>query len=133
MLSLDTTFLVHLWRHRNDESHSVHRFVQQHPGEAFVVPVMAAGEFLEGAAYVSEDRLEDAARFLTLFQFGEADLETARSYARVAADLRHRRCLAGMSKTDIWIAAWSLQHGAVLATQNTKPFRDIEGLELASY
>ena len=81
MLSLDTTFLVHLWRHRNDESHPVHRFVQQHPGETFVVPVMAAGEFLEGAAYVSEDRLEDAARFLALFQFGEADLETSRSYA----------------------------------------------------
>lgn len=50
MICLDTTFLVHLWRHRSDTHHAVHKVLADHPSEVFAVPVTAAGEFLEGAA-----------------------------------------------------------------------------------
>ena len=34
---------------------------------------------------------------------------------------------------DLWVSAWAVQIGAPLATRNTKPFRDIPGLELIDY
>jgi hypothetical protein len=51
------------------------------------VPVTAAGEFLEGAAFVSDERLIEGVRFLNIFRIGDASLETAR-HARLTAELR---------------------------------------------
>jgi predicted nucleic acid-binding protein len=109
MICLDTTFLIHLWRNRQDPSHPTTQLLAQNPTEVFAAPVAAAGEFLEGAAFISASRLADAKRFLVLFEVGLASLETARHYARIAADLRRRKLLAGASKADLWIAAWALE------------------------
>ena len=133
MISLDTTYLVHLWRHRDDSAHPAHRVLREHPTDVFAVPVSAAGEFLEGAAFVSEPRLTDAVHFLGLFEVGSATLDTAHYYARIAADLRRTDSLVGVSKADLWIAAWTLQHGAQLATKNVKHFSRIPDLPLISY
>jgi len=133
MICLDTTFLVQLWRHREDADHPVHQFLSANPSETFVVPVVAAGEFLEGAAHVSQARLRDAVRFLALFSLGQATLDTARHYACIAADLRSRNLLAGSSKADVWIAAWCVENGAPLATRNVKHFSQVRDLVVEPY
>lgn len=55
------------------------------------------------------------------------------AYARIVTDLRRDAILAGSSKPDLWIAAWALEHGAPLATRNTKHFERISELVLISY
>ena len=133
MICLDTTFLVHLWRNRQDPSHPSTQLLIHNPTEIFAVPVAAAGEFLEGAAYISSSRLKEAVNFLILFEVGSASLETAHHYARIVADLRHRKLLSGVSKADLWIAAWAVEHQAKLATQNIKHFQNVSELRLISY
>ena len=133
MICLDTTFLVHLWRHRSDVAHPVHQVLARHPTEVFAVPAIAAGEFLEGAAYVSEERLAEGVRFLGMFRIGDASIETARLYARLTAELRRGDRLTGVSQADLWIAAWALQHAAPVATTNVKHFERIPELKLLPY
>lgn len=133
MICLDTTFLVHLWRNRQDSSHPSIQLLIHNPAEIFAVPVVAAGEFLEGAAFISPSRLKEAMTFLTLFEVGTASLETAQHYAQIVADLRHRKLLSGVSKADLWIAAWTVEHQAKLATQNTRHFQNVRELQLISY
>lgn len=41
--------------------------------------------------------------------------------------------LAGVSQADLWIAAWALQHTAILATTNVKHFERVPELKLLTY
>ena len=97
------------------------------------MPAHAAGEFLEGGAAVSPERLADSLEFLRLFRVGDVGVETALCYARTVAHLRRESSLAGRSKPDLWIAAWAIQHAAPLATRNARHFGDIPDLALISY
>jgi predicted nucleic acid-binding protein len=133
MICLDTTFLIDLWRQRGAAGDAARGILSTHAGEVFAVPAHAAGEFLEGAACVSEDRLRQAVLFLRLFRFGEATFETAEWYARVVSGLRQRDLLAGRSKADLWIASWAMEHGGILATRNERDFRNIPDLKVLSY
>ncbi len=133
MISVDTTFLVDLWRERDLPDSTARRLLAANSGEEFVVPAHAAGEFLEGGAAVSRERLAQSLAFLRLFRIGEVGLETARQYALVVSELRGRSALAGRSKSDLWIAAWAMQHGVPLVTRNTRHFEGIRRLELMPY
>ena len=133
MICLDTTFLIDLWRHRNHPSHPATALLTQHPTDVFVVPVMAAGEFLEGAAFISEKRFQESLSFLSLFEFGPNTIETAKQYALIVSDLRNRKLLKHKSKADLWIAAWALEHHIRLVTQNVKLFQVILDLQLITY
>lgn len=133
MICVDTTFLIDLWRNRDKHDHPTVLLLGRHPGEAFAVPSHAAGEFLEGAACISEARLQEALTFLHLFEFGSSGLETAEHYARIVAELRQQSALSGVSKPDMWIAAWAREHGAALATRNRKHFDRIAGLRIVDY
>ncbi len=133
MICLDTTFLVDLWREKGHRSSPARALLGAHPGEDFAVPAHAAGEFLEGGAVISEERLADSLQFLRLFRIGEVSVETALRYAKIVARLRRESALAGRSKPDLWIAAWAVQHSAALATRNTRHFGNIPGLALISY
>jgi predicted nucleic acid-binding protein len=97
------------------------------------VPSHGAGEFLEGAACVSEERFQEALVCLALFDVGAVSLETAKRYAGIVSDLRRRSLLEGASKPDLWIAEWALEHGARLVTRNRKRFEKVQGLTLISY
>lgn len=97
------------------------------------MPAHAAGEFLEGGAAISGERLADSLRFLRLFRVGVVDMETAAGYATIVASLRAGPGLSGRSKPDLWIAAWAVQHGARLATRNVRHFAQIDRLELIEY
>jgi predicted nucleic acid-binding protein len=54
-------------------------------------------------------------------------------YAKIVSILREQKLLPGISKPDVWIAAWAIEHGAVLVTGNKKHFQRIQKLELVSY
>ena len=133
MICADTTFLVDLWRRKDLSESPARGFLAMHPGEVFAVPAHAAGEFLEGGASVSGERLQDSLAFLRLFRIGHVTLETARRYATIVSSLRRENALHGRSKPDLWIAAWAIEHDAQLVTRNTRHFGDIPGLRVASY
>lgn len=133
MICLDTDFLIALWRSRKHPDHPARLALAGHPGEVLVVCTPVAGEFLEGAAFISEERLQEAVRFLRLFDISGVSLQTAVRYGRLVADLRRKNLLEGVSKADVWIAAWAVQHNAFLATQNTRHFRRIPDLKLISF
>ena len=133
MICLDTTFLIDAWRNRRKPGHATHQFVLAHDGEDLVVPVPAAGEFLEGSAYVSVERLKESIQFIRGYEIGDLNFETAVHFAGIVAQLRHDKVLQGPSDFDLWIAAWAVQHGTRLATRNVKHFEMVPGLRLVAY
>jgi predicted nucleic acid-binding protein len=133
LICVDTTFLVDLWRERGLPRSPARELLTGHSGEDFVVPAHAAGEFLEGGAAVSPERLADSLGFLRLFRIGAIGVETALRYATIVAHLRRATALAGRSKPDLWIAAWAVEHSASLATRNERHFRGVPGLETIGY
>ena len=133
MICVDTTFLVDLWRAKDDASSPARDLLKTHAGEELAVPAHAAGEFLEGGAAVSAQRLSESLVFLRLFKIGAVGVETALWYARIVAHLRGSPALGGRSKPDLWIAAWAAEHSAPLATRNLKHFDGIPGVELIGY
>lgn len=133
MICVDTTFLVDLWRAKDDEESSARSVLTRHRGEDFAVPAHAAGEFLEGGATVSAERMAESLAFLRLFRIGDVRVETALRYARIVAGLRRESALAGRSKPDLWIAAWAVEHGATLVTRNAPHFGGIPDLALLGY
>jgi predicted nucleic acid-binding protein len=133
MISVDTTFLIDLWRNKDDAGHPAVGYLEEHEGETFLVPAHAAGEFLEGAAGVSDRRFRESLRFLDLFGIAAVGLETARRYAGIVSALRSRSLLHGASKADLWIAASALEHGAALLTRNTKHFARVPDLRVLTY
>ncbi len=104
--------------------------LSRHPGEVRVVCAAVAGDFLEGTAFVSGDRLNEALVFLSLFESSDISKPTAIRYARTVTALRRQGTLAGASKADLWIAAWALEHQAMLATRNRRHFERVEGLRI---
>lgn len=133
MICVDQVFLVDLWRTRDLFDSPVREFLVAHPAEEFVVPVHAAGGFLECSAAVSSARLDQARAILKLFRIGLIGLETANQYAALVSQLRRSSALGRRSKSDLWIAAWAIQHSAPLVTGDKRHFRDIPDLELISY
>ena len=133
MICVDTTFLVDLWRNREDTDHPAVKVLEKHAGETFVVSAHAAGEFLEGGASISEQRFLDALRFVRMFEIAEVGIETAIHYARIVSRMRDGSHLAGSSKPDLWIAACSLEHGASLVTRNARHFVQVPDLSLVEY
>ena len=133
LICLDTTFLIDAWRHKALPDAPSLRLMAENSGHELVVPSHAAGEFLEGGARVSAERLSQSLTFLRAFRVGDVTLDTAVVYARIVEGLRVGSSLAGRSKVDMWIAAWAVQHAAPLATRNLKHFVDIEGLEILRY
>jgi predicted nucleic acid-binding protein len=111
----------------------VNRALLAHAAETLIVPVAAAGEFLDRAAMVSPVRFQQALKLLRLRRVVPADLELAREYGRLVSDLRQRKLLTGKSHNDLWIAATARIHGAALLTRNPADFRGIPALEVIGY
>jgi predicted nucleic acid-binding protein len=133
MICVDTTFLIDLWRERDLVNANTKKLLALHAGDEVAVPAHAAGEFLEGGANLSDERFKQSLIFLRMFRIGEIGLETARHYAMIVAQLRKSIKLQGMSKPDLWIAAWAVEHGAPLATRNIRHFEPVTGLQILSY
>jgi predicted nucleic acid-binding protein len=133
MICLDTTFVIDLWRNSANADHPAIRFLSHHGGETCTVPAHAVGEFLEGGAVISHERYSESLAFIRKFRIGEITLETAQHYAKIVSRLRSESKLSGISKPDIWIAAWSIEHASSLVTRNPRHFVNIEHLSVLSY
>ena len=133
LICVDTTVLVDEFRAKGDPMALVNRALAGHAEESLLIPVAAAGEFLDGACMVSEARVQDALRMLRGRQVVNGDLEIAEKYGSLVTRLRREKLLAGRSQNDLWISATALSRGARLLTRNARHFSGIFGLELLSY
>ena len=133
MICIDTTVLIDEFRARGNRDAPVNRALLAHGAEILIVPAIAAGDFLDGAAMVSEQRLHESLQVLRRRRIASADLETAQHYGRIAAHLRQEKLLGGRSHNDLWIAATARCHGAKILTRNAADFERIPGLEVLGY
>lgn len=133
MICIDTTVLIDEFRAKGDLSAPVNRALLAHGAETLIVPVAAAGEFLDGAAMVSPARVQEALALLRRRNVVPSDLDTAEHYGSIASSLRRERKLDNRSHNDLWIAATAKCHGARLLTRNPKHFQAVEGLDIIGY
>lgn len=133
MICVDTTVLIDEFRAKGDTAAAVNRTLLALGAELLIVPVIAAGEFLDGAAMVSENLLRESMKWLGRRRVVGADMETARHYGKITAELRWRKLLPGRSQNDLWIAATALSKGATLMTRNAADFEGIPGLTVLGY
>ena len=133
MICVDTTVLIDEFRAKGDLSAKVNRVLITHGAETLIVPAAAAGEFLDGAAMVSDTRVQEALFLLRRRNVIPADLDVAEHYGSIASALRKARKLDGRSHNNIWIAATARCHGARLLSRNSKHFSGIQGLAVIGY
>ena len=133
MICADTTVLIDEFRAKGVLTAAVNRALLRHGAEELVVPFATAGEFLDGASSVSEERCQEALSLLRRRRIIAADLDVAEHYGRIAAALHKAKTLSGRSHNDIWIAATARSLGARLLTRNAKNFHGIDGLEVIAY
>ena len=133
MLCLDTTVFIDLWRSRGQPPTPVWHALEPCRSETHITSATTAGEFLEGAAFISEQRLQESLTFLARTRVEPVTLATALQYARLVADLRHNNQLQGRSKADLWNAATALEHGASLVTRNPQHFANVPNLRVIAY
>jgi predicted nucleic acid-binding protein len=133
MICIDTTVLIDEFRARGNLDAPVNRALLTQGAQTLIVPAVAAGEFLDGAAMVSEQRFDESLGILRRRRVVSADLETAQHYGRIVAFLRRGRHLAGRSQNDLWIAATARCHGAMVLTRNACDYEGIPDLEVLGY
>lgn len=127
MICIDTTVLIDEFRAAGDVQAPVNQALLLHGGELLIVPLPAAGEFLDGAAMISEARVQEALRLLRSRRVVLVDLHAAEQYGRIASHLRKHKQLGGRSHNDLWIAAIARAHGSRLLTRNPAHFKNIRG------
>jgi len=133
MICIDTTVLIDQFRARGNLDAPVNRALLTHGAQTLIIPAIAAGEFLDGAAIVSEQRFDESLGILRRRQVVRADLETAQHYGRIVAFLRREKHLVGRSQNDLWIAATARCHGARVLTRNASDYEGILDLEVLGY
>jgi len=133
VICLDTTVLIDEFRAKGSPDAPVNRALLSRRGESCIVPVIAAGEFLDGASMISEERFQQAILWFRTRKVVPVTFETAAGYGRIVSFLRKNARLSGPSQNDVWIAANAKEHGAMLMTRNPKDFESIPGLEVIGY
>jgi len=133
MICADTTVLIDEFRAKGNPAAPVNRVLRQHGGEELIIPIAAAGEFLDGASSVSEQRCQEALILLRQRRTIAAGLDVAEHYGRISSQLRATKALAGRSHNDLWIAATARALGARVLTRNAEDFRGIDGLQVLTY
>ncbi len=133
MICIDTTILIDEFRAKGDPNAAVNRRLHEFRKEALIVPIIVAGEFLDGAAMVSIKRFDQGVELLMRRKLVFADFVVAKNYAKAVSSLRRAKALAGRSHNDLWIAATALTYEARLLTRNPAHFSGILGLEVIGY
>lgn len=133
MICVDTTALIDEFRARGNPEAPINRVLLAHATETLLVPVVAAGEFLDGAAMVSDERFLQAVAWLQRRRSAGVDFDCARVYGKIVTHLRRGGKLPGRSHNDLWIAAIALHCGAALLTRNAVDFEEITGLRVLAY
>lgn len=127
---LDTNICIYIRRQRPPAVEA--RFRSLRAREA-IISVITYGELRYGADK-SRDReraLDLLDRLVTLLPVLPLPLEAGAAYGTIRADLERRGEVIG--NNDLWIAAHALSTGLILATNNTREFARIGGLQLADW
>jgi predicted nucleic acid-binding protein len=128
--AFDTNTIIHLM----SGTQSVHdnRDKAKSGGANFFIPPFVNYEILRGL-YIKpipkHERLYDM--LLNNCTLGETTLETWKQAARIYAGL-HKKHFT-VRDSDIIIAAYCIEHGCTLITNNTKDFINIDGLQLVDW
>lgn len=125
--------MIDEFRSAGNPAAPVYKALFKHANEELIVPAIAAGEFLDGAASVSEERAQQALGILQLHRVVAVDLIIAENYGRIVAHLRKSSKITPYSHNDLWIAATARASGSRLLTRNPKHFARIPGLEIIAY
>ena len=104
--------------------------------EDVFVSVITASELLHGIhravdPAIIRRRTEFVEQLIVRFPALDIDLTTARTHARLWADLEAAGTPIGAH--DTWIAATSLRHGLTLVTDNVRDFQRVPGLTVESW
>ncbi len=94
---------------------------------------LVLGELLYGARFSrrKEENLEKIYQLLRIVQVVDFDQASAEHYSHIRVSLRQKGRPSGA--IDELIAAIALAHNAVLVTDNTKDFEQIDGLTLENW
>jgi tRNA(fMet)-specific endonuclease VapC len=126
---LDTNICIMLFRgHAN-----VSARWRQHPPSELALPLSTYAELLVGAEKSSKPTrvLREIETLLEAHEVIEITEEVAEHYARIRAYLEKRGETIGAN--DLWIAATTLAHNAVLVTNNTREFSRVPDLQLEDW
>jgi tRNA(fMet)-specific endonuclease VapC len=129
---IDSSVLIEHERGRIDFDEKV----RDREDEQFFLSVVTASELLHGVhraqhAPVRARRSAWVEGILERFPILPIDLSTARSHARLWADLAGQGRLIGPH--DLWLAASCVAHGLAIATANLREFERVPGLEVEAW
>jgi len=128
--ALDTNTIIHLLSHKSKVINQRNAALEL--GAQFIIPPYVNFELLRGFRYVQATAKERSYRNLcTWYPIGEMRLETWELAASIYTDLRKAHYTVG--DADILIAAFCLIDGYTLVTNNTKDFKNIDGLRFVDW
>jgi len=128
--ALDTNTIIHLLSHNSEVINQRNAALEL--GAQFIIPPYVNFELLRGFRYVQATAKERSYRNLcTWYPIGEMRLETWELAANIYTDLRKAHYTVG--DADILIAAFCLIDGYTLVTNNTKDFKNIDGLRFVDW
>jgi tRNA(fMet)-specific endonuclease VapC len=122
---LDTNICI---AYLNGRSENVRDKLLAKKPSAIKIPSMVAAELYLGAykGTKTEKGLQDAERFLSIFEIIPFDDRCILHYAKTRAALERTRQMIGPN--DIIIAATVMAHGGILVTNNVREFARVDGL-----
>ena len=129
---IDSSILIALEKSGTDLS----AYIEGREEEEVFLSVISASELLHGVYRATgpkskAKRLAFVEGVLTALPVLMIDLATARSHARLWADLARRGKMIGVH--DAWLAATCLAYGLRLATGNVREFEQVPGLSVEEW
>jgi len=131
---LDTNIVIKLLRKNSPLQTKFEKAVMN--DDEFYVPLVVHYEMLCGFYYepaqVQEEKYLDLYNNIC-FHFKERDInaQTWKDAAKIYADLRRKGFK--VSNSDILIAAFCIEYNFTLITENTKDFKNIDGLKFINW
>jgi tRNA(fMet)-specific endonuclease VapC len=128
--ALDTNIIIHYLRNDANVQHNFKNAVMQ--GASVVVPKLVDYELRRGFRIASAPKKEAAYKILTEHcTVAEMDVDSWERAIKVYVGLYKKRLTVG--EIDILIAAFCLENGCTLVTNNTADFENIDGLKLVDW
>lgn len=129
---IDTSILIEAERGRL----AMEPFVESRPDEQVFLSVVTVSELLHGVhrSKTPQQRARRSAfveSIIEWFPLLEIDAATARTHALIWADLAAAGRAIGPH--DLWLAASCITHGLAIATNNTREFLCVPGLQVESW
>ena len=128
-LILETTFLIDLERElSSNESGPAQTFLEANPDHRLFITYTVAGELAAGTSLAERMLWEE---FIAPFHILVFTIEVCWEYGKAYRYLQDNGLLIGGN--DLWIAATALAYQLPVVTRNTRHYRRVPGLQVASY